>query len=285
MAKSEKYRTLTTIDGTEMIFFPRGFKDSVNQKLEKEKLSGNNMTQTLLFENLSEEIHKSVEAVRNYYKGYNGPDDIETVKLMATFLAVSFMAMLRPKYITTDLPEPVGTDENGIIIQMYQQIIDYVYQVVGSPRSNGDDSVNHSDGYYYSMQSACIQNMYQFLDKAALQIRDDTYRKLRRIIAECEIYEGQYGLFAKRWFDVNPRMHAVADQYYIEESPSAQDAYDEDVLDELLEVVRSDTGTEGRYDSIDYDTGHIFARETASTIRMIFEQEFAEFFSSNGTEA
>ncbi len=108
MAKSAKYRTLTTIDGTEMIFFPKGFKNTVNERIEMDKRAGVGTTQASLFESMSGQIHKSVEAIRNYYKGYNGPDDFETLQCIATFLAVSVMNLLRPKHVDVPVIEPMS---------------------------------------------------------------------------------------------------------------------------------------------------------------------------------
>ncbi len=123
--------------------------------------------------------------------------------------------------------------------QMYKQIVDYVYDFMGAEKVPGGIQGN-DDGYVYAMQNARVQSMYRFLDKGALTIKPDTYKKLHRIITECMTYDGP-GVFVQRWMVINPRMEMAAEVHDMLGSMESNLSVDDDeYVEEFLEPIKGE---------------------------------------------
>ncbi len=209
MAKSLSFRSFN--DGKSDIQFSSIlFRAKLNEwKERKRREDGRKRTNEDVYEVIADMAHVSTDAVKNWYKGSNGPSDLQTVKSIASALEINYeelvvAAATEPERVEQDFT-PAGTNEKDLIVQIYKLFIDYIYLFIGNRSYTYASTILENPNME---KRKYIWNLYHYLDQIALSIEDDTYKKLRRTISELEYMDSGAGpyifMLPPLWYQINP---------------------------------------------------------------------------------
>ncbi len=97
MSKSKTFTTFT-INGTDWIFNPKKFNSLFEEKLTNawDKTTNMRITKSYLYNELSEVIHITPDAVRKWCIGSNGPSEMKYITALAQYFGVEKTALLTP---------------------------------------------------------------------------------------------------------------------------------------------------------------------------------------------
>ncbi len=272
MARSNSFRTFM-VDGKAMIFKPGGLHAAIEQLHSSTKV-----TRSRIYEDIAEACCVSEGAVKNWKYGNNGPDTLDAIKRAAEILKVPFESLLEERsQIMQENVVPffsqINTEsEKDFIKQYYQRLIDYTYDYVGTTDTCYKNAVSNELEY-----GAAEFNLYRELDKAALYISSDAYDKLHRITTELVSFLPPWLIFPERWTQINKRMEIVG--YIVMETEFLYDLndIDEEKYKEFMAEYLHETGysMQDAMEHADRIESYMFvARETARTIKLLFQQEF-----------
>ena len=312
MAKSINFRFFN--DGNRDVQFSSiCFRSELNEWKERQRRADSTKKATIEdgYVLISETANVSVDAVRNWYKGSNGPSDLQTVKKIASALEIDYTELIvasnsESKSIEQDFT-PTSNSEKELLMQIYKLFIDYVYWFVGNrTQSYASLTLEHPE----AERQQYIWNLYHYLDQIALSITEETYKKLRKTIAELEYMVtggGPYILTVPPlWYDLNPYLtyfyfdfggfedmeelfEDVSDEEnyeilhtYTEDLPFLLDAYKEyckknnNPLPEnyIVEALMIDR-------AYDFPAPYqLYTREVANTIKILMKHMFPKYFDT-----
>lgn len=274
MARSNSFRTFM-VDGRAMVFDPNGLSAAIEQMH-----SGTKVTRNRIYEDIAEACCVSDGAVKNWKYGNNGPDALETIKKAAEVLGVPYESLLEDRSQIMQENEvtlfnQINTEsEKEFVRQYYQRLVDYTYDYIGTVdtcyKNSGSKEYDYGDAEF---------NLYRALDKAALYISSDVYDKLHRITTELVSFLPPWITFPERWNQINERMiivgYLVMDTEFLYDLNSIDsEKYNEFMTEYLQETGYSLTDAMEHTDRI--ESFMYIARETARTIKLLFQQEFKE---------
>ena len=82
-------------EGSKYQFSSVNFNAFVNMKKYKGNEEGVKFTKAKITEELAEGLHVSIDAIKNWLYGYNGPTDVEQVKAIGEYLDIDYLCLLQ----------------------------------------------------------------------------------------------------------------------------------------------------------------------------------------------
>lgn len=227
MSISNNFRTIYEDGNNEYVFSCKALKKHISHACTESKRLGSSKSQGTIMTEIAGVVNKSPEAVKQWVKGYNGPSDIDVVRDLASYLNIDFMELLVLKGPTRkESTEFIvsGNDEKSIVIELHAILAEFIYNYIGSEMRDAYIVRHYGIGseVFDDEISDYILNVYKQLEKNALKISSDTYRKLHRFITECKVF-ATIGTFEghpymstlvkdnPRWIKINPHLKYVAD--------------------------------------------------------------------------
>lgn len=92
--RSNHFKKLVDETGKEYLFNNNAFKFYLKSFVSQSKKEGNSITINNVIEEISLKENLSVEAIKNWMYGYNGPSDMEAVKTIATVVPIDYKDLL-----------------------------------------------------------------------------------------------------------------------------------------------------------------------------------------------
>ena len=185
---SKKFKVLEVKNGTEYVFSSFAFKKCVNAYKSKEKNAGKNTSVEQIYEAIADSAHVSVDAVKNWMYGKNGPADLETVKDLATTLNVDYMELLKiqeektmsEKNMEMNMSMNVVTD-----MDKTKDVIRVVYQKMSAFMDAAVEELcfDSSEEVYWEYDEA-YKDIIRTLHASMLDIPLGIYDRLREVIEE-----------------------------------------------------------------------------------------------------
>ena len=182
--KSQKFKILYTDkkSKTDYRFDTQKFSDELIHAQQKNSSSSKKLYLKDYYNTIAEEAHTSVEAVKNWKAGNNGPADIEIVKSIAKVLKIDFMNLLSPE--EKEQEESIINEEDFKMIQtIYFGIHDIIQMKIDLP-----DNGKYLDANGYNLltwkQEQAIRRLMGDVYKNSLWISAETKNKLIRILVE-----------------------------------------------------------------------------------------------------
>lgn len=83
------------IEGSKYQFSSLTFNAFVNRKKYNENEKGNKLTKAKITEELADTLHVSIDAVKNWLYGVNGPVDVEQVKAISEYFDIDYLVLLQ----------------------------------------------------------------------------------------------------------------------------------------------------------------------------------------------
>lgn len=116
------------VEGSKYQFSSVNFNAFVNIKKYSENEKGNKYTKSKITEELAETLHVSIDAVKNWLYGVNGPVDVEQVKTISDYLNIDYLALLQ-KVEDKDMVEGIKVSvsaEDMLPARFEKRIGDYI---------------------------------------------------------------------------------------------------------------------------------------------------------------
>jgi len=194
---SKKFKVLEVVKGNEYVFSSFAFKKCVNTYKAKVKMDKTDISVEQIYETIADSAHVSVDAVKNWMYGKNGPADLETVKHLAEVLKVDYMELLKIQE-ESNMPEK-NVEMNmamNVVIDMdkTKDVIRVVYQKMSAFMDAAvDELCFDSDEHTYWTYDEIYKDMRNTLHQSMLDIPISIYDKLLEII-EDDFYLYLYGI-------------------------------------------------------------------------------------------
>ena len=93
--KTQKPRILIRENDCDLAFCHLKFRQALSSYVNKQRSSGQVITQTELIHNIADHLHLSQDSINNYKKGHNGPASIDIVKEMAAYLELDWTELMK----------------------------------------------------------------------------------------------------------------------------------------------------------------------------------------------
>lgn len=307
MAISDRFRVVYEDNDIEYVFSPRAFKYHIDEYYAEARRKGIKKTKEQIRDEIAEKTSRSVESVRQWSRGFNGPGDIDIVKDIAAYFGIDFKGLLvRSGAIETEQLTEIkasGSDERSVVIQIHSLLTEFIYNYVGN--DDGDcylQRTSESGVVSFDDMNNYIFDVYRILEQAALNLSDDTYSKLHQLITECRtlLFHGTstspymtIWLSSKpRWVEANPKLESVAKYAQVTDFCEMQEELEQEDIDQLYEEFRRESGAVPCYRVVDgqkeyspedfwyYDSCEIMSMELARTLSILFKKDFPDFFKA-----
>ncbi len=305
MAISDRFRVVYKDDDIEYVFSPRAFKHQIDECYAEARRRGIKKTKEQIKDEIAEKTSRSVESVRQWSRGFNGPGDIDIIKDIAQYFGIDFKDLLvcAGAIGTEQLTEikASGNDEKSVVVQIHALLTEFIYNYVGN--DDGDcylQRTSESGVVSFDDMNNYIFDVYRILEQAALNLSDDTYKKLHQLITECRtlLFHGtstspylSVWLSSKpTWVAANPKLELVAKYAQVADFCEVQEIFDKEEMDLLYEEFRLESGVVPCYRIVDgqkiyapedfwfYDSCEIVSMELARTLSILFKNAFRDLF-------
>lgn len=190
---SKNFKVLEVMNGNEYIFSSFSFKASVRKYKSEKKSQNGSLTSEMVLEKIAEAAHVSVDSIKNWMYAKNGPSDLETVKVVANFLNVNYVDLLK-KQERKNMSENKIVDQETIVnMDKTKDIIRVVYQKMSSFMDAAVQELcfDADEETFYTYENV-YKDMLGTLHRSMLDIPIDIYDQLKEI-AEGDLYLYMYG--------------------------------------------------------------------------------------------
>lgn len=192
-------------DGKEYIFNNYAFKQEANRVLQERKESREKISVFDFESEIGEYVCRSQDSVKKWKHKGSSPSDLDMVKKLAEFLKVDYHKLLvELKVKEVEKMEEIKVNENqtekDIVKAICIGLMDYVIHI-------GD--INKAEmGLLDSAYTYSFSPLFKMLNMSIFEISEDTYLKLRRLIAEVQFaledsFDYEYRKAVLRWGDIS----------------------------------------------------------------------------------
>lgn len=129
--KSGNYKVLTDSTGKECRFNSNAFYDAVLNKkrvCNSEARKTKRMTVQTLIDQIASEAGVSFDAVNNWYRGYNGPSDYESVIAAAKVLDIPESALVIPVSNEKKVVREMSIKEKELVANVFGKCVEVFYE-------------------------------------------------------------------------------------------------------------------------------------------------------------
>ena len=187
---SRKFKVLEVVDGKEYVFSPFSFKSSLSKFKAERKEQGINSEDA--FAELAEVAYVSVDALKNWMYGKNGPADLETVKRISTKLEINYMDLLKEQE-KEKMEEKKMANSNYVDMNRTKDVIRVVYQKMAAYMDTLVEElcIDIDETTYYALDAA-YNDIVRTLHQSMLDIPIEIYDKLEQVM-ERDLFFYFYG--------------------------------------------------------------------------------------------
>lgn len=191
---SKNFKVLAVIDEYEYVFSPFAFKALVRKYKADKKSKGETVTSEVALEEIANSAHVSVDAIKNWMYAKNGPADLETVKVIASFFEISYIELLRKQEKKTMSENKIITLDTKIDMERTKDVIRVVYQKMSAFMDAAVwELCFSSDEETFWRYEEVYKDMVATLHRSMLDIPIGIYDQLKTI-AEGDLYTYMYGI-------------------------------------------------------------------------------------------
>lgn len=268
----------------------------------------------MIREEICEKVSKSPDAVKKWIQGHNGPDDLETIQLIADYFNVDQNALLSQKWeplmklvaggrigVTSDTEVmeldienemitkffvPEHATEKDILIRYYHILVDYIYDYLSFFIIIWNHAVDFGDYPFWDKLLSQKEGIFRYVNTVRLQVKEDTFQKMLRIVCEIISYEDYRIGSPKRWSDINPLLNDSI--CLLQDTLFFEDAIDEGVSGHNCYIsYKQNLLDDAKFDSM--GVGYFLEKipaldvtchELSNTLSMIFRNDFGDILAS-----
>ncbi|MCR4757770.1 MAG: helix-turn-helix transcriptional regulator [Butyrivibrio sp.] len=308
MGKSRAFRAFED-NGCLVSFSSINFRRLLKETQCARKQKGEKISLDEICAQLADQIGVSSDAVRNWYKGSNGIGNLEMVKNLADALNIDYKNLIVK--IEDGMNQPSfsydikANTEMDVIKRMYRLMIDFIYWFVGT--SDNCKAFSYFEAPFDEMEKYIFE-MYHCLDSERINLREDSYLKLRKTITELD-YISRCSIplmcFPEEWLKINPHLNDddFCETLYNDTENNTEELWFEDIIDEpeaLIHMYLEDMpellsdkyktskkhGGKNRVQILsslrmipEYESSEIIVREVAYTLMRIMKQRFPDIIA------
>ncbi len=212
--RSKKYRVFHDEVGNEYQFSHVKFTDEIKNYKQRKEVFGESVKLKDVYNHLSDCLCVSVEAIKNWKMGYNGPADLTVVKNMADYLEIPYTKLLdnsRGDDYMCEIKEKVinmniATDEKEALRSIIRDLLELINQFYPSlmyTRVIDEHQQVIEDGVidYYSIW---LNKIKIKIDQSRLVISQDAYQRLERLFLETCAFTDSTWHCQTRWISITP---------------------------------------------------------------------------------
>ena len=209
--KSNNFRILIGDDGKKYQFDNECFSETIKNLTGRtvrteEQRNHRAMTQISLMERIADKACVSLEAVKNWKYGANGPSSVEIVKACADVLGVDYSDLLIP--LENQEENKMNKRDKELVEAVFGEIISLAYLVKqqhmellnlkdNKERNTITRTVNSEE------LDAKIEQIHKMVDTRSLLVSETVRYKLHRILIELKDYFVDRNWTIERWEEIN----------------------------------------------------------------------------------
>lgn len=205
--KSNTYRIIYTDKNADYVFNSFAFKAELNKRKNGYR-EGQKITFQEIFEELAEQLNVSVEAVKRWKQGYNGPSDIDIVKQIASYLEIDYMVLLsdvnggKDKMIESRIDNIQSTEAVDSIRTICGELME-VISLYGSTEGYGEFSISNGEEYFKRL-SGMLYQIECHINHRIWYITKEQYEKLYCLLLEVRHFVENDTGASYRWVKIEP---------------------------------------------------------------------------------
>lgn len=183
---SKNFKVLEVINNNEFVFSSYSFKNEIKRYALNQTTPDYKVTTSKIKTKLASKLCVSEEAIKNWVCGYNGPSDIEVVKMMAEFFGIDYLNLLRKKE-TNDMENNTNKENTTISISHETKaVIRTVYQRIAALWDDIVAELPYDFGGedQFHVYEKRAEDLVFLLHQNMLDIPTEIYSKLMSIVTE-----------------------------------------------------------------------------------------------------
>jgi len=214
--RSISYRTFL-IDNKKYSFSLKGFNNAINNYKDKTKTIKLND----IFQDIADNLHISVEAIKKWRAGYNGPSNIEMIKNIASFLECDYKDLL-VEQITEDIQinnSDIQIDMNveGEEKDILKSLLSDLLSIIEDYVKNDFPVIRYLDNDLQDHYLNWFDDIGLKLRKNSFGIKKDNYKKFEKLYFETRFsIDNAFSKKIPRWCEIQPIFNLFY-EYDIEE--------------------------------------------------------------------
>ena len=209
----------------------------VNQRKHYLQNAGKKVTKALIMDELAEKCYVTVEAIKNWMYGYNGPSEMEQVKVLADYFEIDYHQLLKEEEIMTNGKEMTSKTVNEAqaiytkdrIREIYQGMLAFVHRgrewyyslLVGNEEELLDKEYQKQVLAANAELRAMFNNIAYRLENSMLDIPQASYEKIYNFL----------------WTELDDYVDLIASPTIVEDAEKGRDPEDEDYYDLAMDHI------------------------------------------------
>ena len=284
---SKGFRKLVDDDGKEYVFSCEKFNDVISKhQMILQAKSGHRVSKLSIYEDLSNKLYISLDTIRNWVRGRNGPSNLEDTKKLAEFIQIDYHELLdtHEEYVQ---PSPTKERDRKLVEEVFKKSLEVIVRKINFVPKDTEISkpVQHINNREQAIRE--LRDIHLYVNCHALSTSETIRNSLHRILLETEeiIYgsHDSWDRFSWSEEEMDDRKSALRYVYSVDSEGKKTYELDSDMLHE------SYYGCKRKDLFFDYFsvTGYIFDEiEFATDLGLDdvknVDDEFYEIDTSNG---
>lgn len=270
--RSLSYRTFS-INNKKYIFSREGFNKAIKDYRVNRSDEGKLKKLNDSFQDIADELNISVDAIKKWRYGHNGPGDIEIIKNMALVLECDYMELLieqnqegyKQNNCNISIDMSIAKEETDILKSLLGDLMSLIedYSCKEFPEIGFGECDENSEYYSKWLTEITIK-----LRKSSFGISRENYNKFERLYMETRFFLEYYGTRKIiRWCNINP----LFNMFSCTSIEEMKDGLDWDLLVNTDEYYLDESVREYLRDELEsYCNGHICWDPPLTLIAMKF---------------
>ena len=247
--KSNEFRIISTDKQTKenYRFDSDKFAKALTRCSRASKSTGKHIYIKDYMEMIADRAGVSVDAVKKWKSGHNGPSSIEMVEAIADILNIDYKGILSPEKNETREETSVNEDDKKLIRHIFEKIHDIIQMKVDLPETPG--KIMNMEEYRKLMwkEHQEVRKLENEVYKASLYTSENTRNTLLKILSEVNEIVDDY--IPVRWEEIEIHSEKI-DENYIQ--PSNEESMIYYIRHDTREEVVEHYGIEYLLDEICY---------------------------------
>lgn len=179
---SKKFKILEVREGKEYVFSSFSFKVNVQKYKSEKKSQGQKVSNEWIWESIAQEVHVTMDSIRNWMYGKNGPSDLESVKAIARYLNIDYHDLLKVQ------EEKIMSEKTNVICNMVnatetKDVIRVIYQKMSEFMDDAvDELCFDSDEEMYLIYLSVYKELIRTLHQSMIDIPPAIYDQLKDVV-------------------------------------------------------------------------------------------------------
>ena len=180
------FRKLVDVDGKEYVFSCEKFNDAISkQQMILQAKSRHRVSKLSIYEDLSNKLYISLDTIRNWVRGRNGPSNLEDTKKLAEFIQIDYHELLdtHEEYVQ---PSPTKERDRKLVEEVFKKSLEVIVRKINFVPKDTEISkpVQHINNRERAIRE--LREIHLYVNCHALSTSETIRNSLHRILLETE---------------------------------------------------------------------------------------------------